>query len=129
MKFCFLLLVSLMFSAQVHADQLAWLDEKTAQDAQHYVMNYMKHEPQLVLWCACCDQDTPNQLTLTEVTYQENDWGFFELILLGTDADGNTIETAVDLAYVHVLKKGEWHCLGKELNLSCDPCTKPFLLN
>ncbi len=118
-----------MFSTQAHADQLAWLNETTAQDAKDYLMNYMKQEPKLVLWCACCDQETPNQLILTEVSYQENEWGFFELILEGTDTEGNHIETAVDLAYVHVLKKGQWYCLGKELDLACDPCTKPFQLN
>ena len=52
----------------------------------------------------------------------ENNEDFHEVWLEGVDADGHPVSAAVDLAYVHIQNGNKALCVGKALNLECDPC-------
>ena len=117
------LFVVLLFHAfQAQADQLAWLSAEDAEMASAY----LSEQTEIVIWCACCDNDCPKKIKLTKVSYFENDAGFYEVVIEGTSLEGEHIETSIDLAYVHVRKKNKYKCLGKVLRLPCHPCINTF---
>ncbi|NJO02995.1 MAG: hypothetical protein HC880_16110 [Bacteroidia bacterium] len=107
-----------------YADQLSALSEDQAQQA----IDFMKDHPHLVLWCACCGQDTQQYLKISRVYYQRHRIveEMYEVVVSGVLATGDSISTAVDLAYIHVVKEGIAYCVGDELGFECDPCTAPF---
>jgi hypothetical protein len=82
---------------------------------------------QVILWCACCDNDTKMMINVSNISYRlASDHTHYEIMLKGFFYNGGMFNEPVDLAYVHVEKGSKWHCLGKELKFECDPCTKPF---
>lgn len=107
------------------ADQLAWLSKEQAEKTVQYIKdNKIKN---VILWCACCDNDEKLKIKVTRVSYKAvEDQPYFEVWLEGKDKDGRRLKQAVDLAYVHIKKEGKWNALGKILEFECDPCTKPF---
>ncbi|HWA05096.1 MAG TPA: hypothetical protein VG961_01010 [Ignavibacteria bacterium] len=108
------------------SDQLAWITEEQAMQTVDYLKeNKVKY---VILWCACCDNDTKMKIKITRVFYKaaEGQTSYFEVWIEGKDKDGKKLKQAVDLAYVHIKKAGEWNCLGTVMGFQCDPCTKPF---
>jgi len=110
------------------ADQLAWLTKDQAEKTVAYFND--NNIKQVVLWCACCDNDTKVKVSVTEVRYRhvKNSKEYYEFVIEGTYMGGEKLSDSFDLAYVHIFRDGKWWCLGKELGFECDPCTKPFTL-
>ena len=118
--FLLLLLCTVSFSK---ADQLQALTQKQAETA----VAYLKKEPIVILWCSCCDNQTPKKITVNEVFYKQYpDGKYYSVIVKGRDESGVEVEEYVDLAYVFVKKGKKAKSLGKVLKFECDPCTKPF---
>ncbi|MCS3557240.1 MULTISPECIES: hypothetical protein [Sphingobacterium] len=116
----FVLLCTAFFS---RADQLQALTQKQAEAA----VVYLKKEPIVILWCSCCDNETPKKVTVNEVFYKkDSDGKYYSVILKGRDESGKEVEEYLDLAYVFVKKGRKAQSLGKVLKFECDPCTKPF---
>ncbi|NOS84550.1 MAG: hypothetical protein HOP31_05365 [Ignavibacteria bacterium] len=109
-----------------YSDQLAWISEEEAQKTVDYFKeNKIKN---VILWCACCDNDTKLKIKVTRIYYKavEGQKDYCEVWIEGKDKDDKRLKQSVDLAYVHIKKAGEWNCLGTVLEFKCDPCTKPF---
>lgn len=116
----FVLLCTAFFS---RADQLQALTQKQAEAA----VVYLKKEPIVILWCSCCDNETPKKVTVNEVFYKkDSDGKYYSVILKGRDESGKEVEEYLDLAYVFVKKGRKAQSLGRVLKFECDPCTKPF---
>jgi len=125
MKKITVLLFFFLIAGYGKADQLAWLSKDQAEQTISYFKDNTITE--VILWCACCDNDPKTKLTITNFYYRAaSDPAYYELVLVGKTQDGNTLNRAVDLAYVHVKIGNQAMCLGKELGFDCDPCTKPF---
>jgi hypothetical protein len=104
------------------ADQLAWISLEQAQEATEF----LKKQKQVILWCACCDNDTKSMVLIASISYKQVSGDFYQVVLEGKTQDGRTITMGLDLAYVHVNVNGEAQCLGTVLEYECDPCTEPF---
>lgn len=109
-----------------YSDQLAWITEEQAiQTVDYFKENKIKN---VILWCACCDNDTKLKIKVTRIYYKavEGQKNYYEVWIEGKDKVDKRLKQPVDLAYVHIKKAGEWNCLGTVLEFQCDPCTKPF---
>lgn len=106
------------------SDQLQWI---TKQQAEETIAYFEDNEiTQVILWCACCDNDTKKLVKNVKVSYKKaDDPNYYEVYITGKSEDLN-INQSVDLAYVHIKRGSKWRCLGKELKFECDPCTKSF---
>lgn len=119
----FLISFSILFySVNAKADQLMYLDLKHAKAATEYLLK----EKQVILWCACCSDESKQLLDMTSVNYYRVEGDFYFVILRGTTPSGELVEKRLDLAYIHVNVQGKANCLGQVLKINCDPCTKPF---
>lgn len=113
-----------LFPTHANADQLAWITEAEAQKARDYLTN----QKQIILYCGCCTGEEKKLISLETVRIRHPRMGnteykeYFEVVI--TDKSGQ--EYALDLAYVHVNVEGKALCLGKVLNLECDPCIEPW---
>lgn len=123
----FFIVILLLFAVKLsYSDQLAWI---TKEQAEKTVAYFEDNEiGQVVLWCACCDNDVKTKLNLTNIYFRKvkEDPRYYEVVFAGTYMGGEKLEEAFDLAYVHVKRGGKWRCLGTELKFECDPCTKAF---
>lgn len=124
-----ILLIALLFLSVkfIYADQLAWITKEQAIKTVEY---FNEHDiKSVVLWCACCDNDPKLKVKVSRIYYKAVEgYTYYEVWIEGKDPEGKRLKQAVDLAYVHVKKDGEYNCLGKLLEFECDPCTKPFKL-
>jgi hypothetical protein len=105
------------------ADQLAYITKAQADKA----VKFLQDKDELILWCACCDNDKKQKITVNHV-YSEfvNYQHYFQVILEGKDENGKKVRIELDLAYVHFKKGKKAQCVGKALKFKCDPCTKAF---
>ena len=116
------LLVSVNF---VYSDQLAWITKEQAEETVKYIEE--NEISQVILWCACCDNDYKLLINVSKVYFKPaSDPKYYEVYIEGTKHSGGGFKDAVDLAYVHIQKGSKWKCLGAILGFECDPCTKPF---
>lgn len=122
-------MVLLLTISPLKADQLAWLTKDQAQMAQ----KFLKKQKQILLFCACCSLDSPKTLVIVEKVYIRNPEiqgkvypEYWEVVVVGTTANGQPIEEGLDLAYVHIKQGVMAKCLGILLELPCDPCTSEF---
>jgi hypothetical protein len=123
MKKSILFLVLLLSALFSKADQLQALTQAQAEAA----VVYLKKEPIVILWCSCCENETPKKVTINEVFYKKDNTGkYYSVVLKGRDESGDEVEEYVDLAYVFVKKGNKARSLGKMLKFKCDPCTEPF---
>ena len=104
------------------ADQLVYLTYEQAEES----LSFLQNEERVVLWCACCGDDLPYDVFIESVRIESVGDGYYEIILTGSTLDGESIETSLDLAYVHVLLEGEAYCFGTLMGYECDPCTEVF---
>jgi hypothetical protein len=118
----------LFFAARVsYSDQLAWITKEQAEKTVAYFSD--KEIERVLLWCACCDNDSKMIVNIEHITYKKaDDPAYYQIYIEGSTTKGKIINQAVDLAYVHIKRGGKWRCLGKELGFECDPCTKDFKL-
>jgi len=126
LKKCFVIFYVLVMVRVVHSDQLAWI---TLDQAKQTVAYFEDNDiEQVVLWCACCDNDVKTKVNVTKVFYRQvkESAGYYEFVIEGTYMGGEKLSDAFDLAYIHVARGSKWRCLGKELGFECDPCTKAF---
>lgn len=109
------------------SDQLAWI---TKDQAKQTVAYFTENEiDRVVLWCACCDNDTKMIVEVEHIRYKKaEDPNYYQIYIEGVSTKGKNVNYAVDLAYVHIKRDGLWRCLGTELGFECDPCTKAFRL-
>lgn len=121
-----LLLLPLFITAIsfAYADQWQVLTKEQAENA----VNYINQNTDMVLWCACCSNDTKEYVKISKAEYQYGRivTDMYEVIIHGMNAKGDSVITGIDLAYVHIIKDGTARCLALELGLDCDPCTEPF---
>lgn len=115
--------LSLLPSSRLHADQCDLMSLEKAEAA----CSYFLRNTDVVLWCACCDNDAKTYLKVQKA-YPHEAYDMYEVVLEGLDAEGQEQVTTVDLAYVHAIRKGKAYCAGAALhcNPDLDPCTKPF---
>src|SRR5438105_15408036 len=105
----------IIFINIIHADQLAWITKDQAEQTVAYFNdNDIK---QVVLWCACCDNETKVKAAITGVRYRQvkDSPQYYEVVLEGTYMGSEKLNDAFDLAYIHIYRDGKWRCLGKEL--------------
>jgi len=115
--------VLLLSSVNVKADQLRILSKQQA-DA---VVAFLKKQKQLVFWCACCDKDAKQLITVSGVSGESAGNSGYYLRVDGTKESGErVIISNEDLANIHYLSDGKAHNVGKALGFECDPCTQPF---
>jgi hypothetical protein len=108
------------------ADQLAWLSKEQAEMTVQFFQEYGIDKA--IYWCACCDDDIPKIISITNVFYRYTGTEeYYEVVIEGNDQNGTPISEPVDLAYVHIPSGPKANCLGKELGFECSPCTVPFL--
>ncbi len=122
-----LILIVLLFAVVKinYADQLAWITKDQAEKTVKYFED--NEISQVILWCACCDNDYKLIVDVSKIYYKPAaDPTYYEIFIEGTKYNGGGIKQAVDLAYVHIKKGSKWKCLGTVLGFECDPCTKPF---
>ena len=126
MKVIFALFLTLFMVNFSYSDQLAWITKDQAEQTVEYFRD--NDITQVILWCACCDNDPKILVSVNRVFYKPAEGrGYYEVYIEGTNALlGQVINEPVDLAYVHIKRGGKWRCLGKELKFDCDPCTKSF---
>jgi hypothetical protein len=122
MRNILIIFIACALSIPVKADQLMYLNLDQARSATEYLNN----EKQVILWCACCSDETKTMVNVTSVNYYHVDGEFYFVVVRGTTSKGESVEQYVDLAYVHVNVQGKAKCLAQELKINCDPCTKPF---
>lgn len=123
MKFTLFVLSMFLMTTAAKADQLAYITKAQAIEATEYLLK----ESKVILWCACCDETKKTLVAISGVTYQHTGYqDYYEVLITGTDADGNSINQAIDLAYAHVQIEDDAESLGEVLGYECDPCTLPF---
>lgn len=119
-----LLLLLIVTTTSAFADQLSYLSKSQADSA----VVILKQQPQILLWCACCEQDTKTIISLNDIDVKYTGTGqFYQIFITGVDSKGKSQNNEIDLAYVYIIKGDKWFCLGKEMGLKCDPCAKPFI--
>lgn len=125
MKKIFVVILLMAAVDYIQADQLQWITKDQAIETSDY---FREHSiKQVILWCACCDNDMKMLVNIKEVLYKPaSDPNYWEFYIIGDTYDGKTVNQSVDLAYVHIQFGSKWKCLGRELKFECDPCTKPF---
>lgn len=121
-----LVILLLLVSVQIaKSDQLAWLTKAQADKTIEYFDDKMME--QVVLWCACCTDQSKRKVNIKNYFYKKAaDPSYYEFWIEGTTTSGEKVSEPVDLAYVHILRGSKWRCLGTELKFDCDPCTKAF---
>ncbi len=125
-KLCFLMFA--LFCFQAKADQLAYLSKDQAEMTVQFFKDYDLRE--VIIWCACCENDTPQKITVEKVFYRYTGTDeFYEVVIEGKDKNDNYFQETIDLAYVHIKSGLKANCLGKELGFECTPCTVPFTWN
>lgn len=123
MKFTLFVLSMFLLTTTAKADQLAYITKSQAIEATEYLLK----ESKVILWCACCDDMNKTLVMISGVTYQHTGYqDYYEVSITGIDADGNSVNQAIDLAYVHVQIEDDAEPLGEVLGYECDPCTLPF---
>ncbi len=125
MKKIFVIMLFFISVSYIQADQLQWITKDQAKETYDY---FKEHGfKQIILWCACCDNDLKMLVNVKDFSYKPaSDPNFYEFYITGETYDGKTVNQSVDLAYVHIMRGSKWRCLGKELGFECDPCTKAF---
>jgi len=119
---CQVLLIFIL-SIYCKADQLAYITKTQAEKAA----SFLKQQKELIIWCACCDNDTKKRIELINTTSEPAGYeDYYKITIEGIDLNGELITEEVDLAYVHYIKDDMAYCVGSELGFECDPCTKPF---
>src|SRR4030095_16305773 len=124
-----LFVVFIVFAVKLtFSDQLAWITKEQAETTVAYFED--ENIKQVVLWCACCDNDRKKLKVKVSKIFdrQTAEPDYYEVVIEGLTERGVFINDPVDLAYVHVKRSGKWRCLGRELGFKCDPCTKAFKL-
>jgi hypothetical protein len=123
-----LFIVLIAFAVKLsYADQLAWITKEQADLTVAYFED--ENIKQVVLWCACCDNDRKVKVKISKIFYRQTaEPDYYEVVIEGLTDRGTFVNNPVDLAYVHIKRDGKWRCLGKELEFKCDPCTKAFKL-
>jgi hypothetical protein len=124
LKSLFTLLIAVSFSTIARADQLQILNFEQADAA----VAYLSEEEYVIIYCGCCETDEMAIVFISSVYYEEVGEDEYVVHIAGVDADGNELDTEIDLAYVHVNIEDMHYCLGKMLDYECDPCIDPFEL-
>lgn len=118
--------IALLFCiSTAQADQLMYLSEEQAYAAQAY----LSEQAAVILWCGCCEEEEPRSVVIESVEVEEAEDGSFLVVISGIDHNGEVVNEAVDLAYVHVVIENTAFCLGLVLEYECDPCVDPFDLD
>jgi hypothetical protein len=124
LKSLFTLLIAVSFSTIARADQLQILNFEQADAA----VAYLSEEEYVIIYCGCCETDEMAIVYISSVYYEKVGEDEYVVHVAGVDAEGNELDTEIDLAYVHVNIEDTFYCLGQMLLYECDPCTEPFTL-
>lgn len=107
------------------ADQWYVLDIDTA----HRAKTALEKHKNVVLWCACCTNDTKMTIRIqnVEILPYEGIPNKYYIKVKGITKNKEIIEDAIDLAYVHlIVKRKKTENLAQYLQLDVDPCTENF---
>ena len=122
-KLMLMLVAVLCLSMTAVADQLEYISEEDAQAA----VKLLKKQKHVLLYCGCCAEgyDSKQYVKIKSVSYRyTNFMNYYEVVVDGVDANGNRVSETIDLAYSHIKKGKNALCIGKALNLDCDPCVE-----
>ena len=118
-----MLVAVICLSMTAMADQLEYIYEQDAQEA----VKLLKKQKYVLLYCGCCadDYDAKQYVKIKSVSYRYTNYmNYYEVVVDGVDANGNKVSETIDLAYSHIKKGKNALCVGKALNLDCDPCVE-----
>ena len=88
----------------------------------------MNSQDQLILWCACCDNDPILKVKPVKIYYESAGFeDYYQVVVELINSKGVKTKEQIDLAYVHIKKDNKAYCVGTELGFECDPCTAPFV--
>lgn len=105
------------------ADQLAYISKEQANAA----VEFLKAQPQVILYCACCDFDPSEVIWPTSVRAEYTGFeSYYEVVLTGNKFSGEEVTRKLDLAYVHYKVGDKAYNVGLALGFKCDPCIQPF---
>ena len=122
-KLMLMLVAVICLSMTAMADQLEYIYEQDAQEA----VKLLKKQKYVLLYCGCCadDYDAKQYVKIKSVSYRYTNYmNYYEVVVDGVDANGNKVSETIDLAYSHIKKGKNALCVGKALNLDCDPCVE-----
>ncbi len=122
-KLILLIGACLCLSFAAMADQLEYISEQDAQEA----VKLLKKQKYVLLYCGCCADgyDAKQYVKLKSVSYRYTNYmNYYEVVVDGVDANGNKVSETIDLAYSHIKKGKNALCIGKAINLDCDPCVE-----
>ena len=115
----------LLVTTNLFADQLQLVTKIQADKAVLFMKQNKVSE--VILWCSCCTGEPMRKVTITKFYSRfSGTTNEYEVILEGTDEQGNYVKEDIDLAYVFLRSGNEAKCLGQLLKFECDPCTLPF---
>ena len=124
MKRLILLIFAIVcLSMTAMADQLEYISEQDAQNA----VKLLKKQKYVLLYCGCCADgyDAKHYVKLKSVSYRYTNYmEYYEVVVEGVDANGNKVSETIDLAYSHIKKGKDALCIGRAINLECDPCVE-----
>ncbi len=98
LKSLFTLLIAVSFSTIARADQLQILNFEQADAA----VAYLSEEEYVIIYCGCCETDEMAIVYISSVYYEKVGEDEYVVHVAGVDADGNELDTEIDLAYLHV---------------------------
>jgi hypothetical protein len=123
MKLQFYILSFLILcSFSLRADQYASVNLKTADST----LSILKGQKEVLLYCACCDDDVKRWVTLTRSWKKETGGGDYAIYVEGKTREGKAVNEDIDLAYVYVNINGTGFCLAEQVGLNSYPCMLPF---
>jgi len=106
------------------ADQLAYISEDQAIGA----IEFLKDHDQVMIYCGCCDGDTPAYFKVEEYNMRHTGYeNYYEVVIDAFDEAGNREFHETDLAYLFVNINGEAKAVGQLLGFECDPCVEALL--
>ena len=86
-----LFIIIVLFAVKIsYSDQLAWITKEQAEKTVAYFED--EGITQVVLWCACCDNDKKVKVTVSKIFYRNtSDPGYYEVVIEGTFSTGGKL--------------------------------------
>jgi len=121
MKKIAVIVLILVMSPNLFADQLAYLSKKDADRGAEVIERAKK----IGLFCGCCDNDKNKIVKISGVEVKHTGYeNYFEIFVMYKE-HGENKSVPVDLAYVWIKSKGKIQTVGQVLGLQHDPCKTP----
>src|ERR1043166_4885453 len=93
MKKLIILLPLFFIISNCFADQLALMSKEDAENTVYFLT--MNNFSEVILWCACCDNDIKMKVYIEEVTYRQSPTApeYYEVVIKGYSRQDKDINT------------------------------------